>query len=225
MLHHLLFVLFAFSCIAYSCSPGDSPAENPASDVGAAPSSSPLPTGKPYSDSSVHNLVWEEIERTRPLQIDSFRDLHRFPTENFPFDKPQKVDMALVEKHRNIHHPLSKEQQALLEVTDYFSFLYARPNFSAYLFYNRSMESHYSNSIDLITIGRINNEVHKLVLAQEYGNEGQEYEIESEWVSENRIRQVKREFFRLVTGERRDSSYAREIVYQIEKSGKITRAN
>lgn len=219
---HPSFFLFTFLLLVSACHQQELRESPNSAKENITPAQVPPSTGEPYPDSIAQALVAAEMERTRPLQIDSFRDLHHFSPERFPFTKPQKVDMKLVEQHPNINHPLTKEQQALLGATDYFALVDTNRHFSTYLFYNRSMESHYSNSIDLITIGRNTNEVHRLVLAQQYGNEGQEYEIESEWIGKNRIRQTKTEVFHAVNGQGKDSTSTLEAIYQIGESGKIT---
>lgn len=179
----------------------------------------------PYSDSAVQAIVNEVIEANRPLRIDSFHDLHAFPKERFEIKGLKKIGLATVAKYQDINNPLTKEQQALLGVTDYLSELTYADRFRMYLFYNKSMESHYGNSIALVTIASHSNEINQLTLAQEYLSEGYEYVIQSELVGENEIHLSKTEYFGIANSRAEvDSVRVTRYIYQVSKNGRIVKA-
>ncbi|MCB0588093.1 MAG: hypothetical protein KDD06_22565 [Phaeodactylibacter sp.] len=181
--------------------------------------------GEKYTDSMARALVNEAIENSRPVEIDSFRDLHSFQREKFEIKAPAKIDMALVEKYESINNPLTKARQKLLRVTDYFSDLTFSDRFSMYLFYNHSMESHYGNSIELITIANNSNQTSRLTLAREYLSEGYECVIESELVGKDEIHLTKTEYFGIANSRAEvDSTSVARLIYRVGENGQLRMA-
>lgn len=164
----------------------------------AAPQSESVPTHPtpkveitpgqhPYPDSLAAQLIQEQLAANEELKIDTFSALHSFQDKSFTVAPFSEVDTSTLNKYEKINQPLTKSQHALLNVTNHLSNLSYSDQFNAYLFYKKSMESHYSNSIELITIGKHTNAVDRLVLAQEYLSEGYEYLIFSEFQSRDTI--------------------------------------
>jgi len=182
-----------------------------------------LPEGETYSDSMVQSIVNEALESNQPIQIDSFRDLHTFDKTRFKIKGLRKINLETVEQYKDAKNPVSKAQRQLLGITDYFLDLTCSDEFSMYLFYNKSEESHYGNSIELITIAKRSNQTDRLVLAQEYLSEGYETTVESEIIGKNTFRLKKTEYFGIGNDarENRDSVRVHEEKYQVNKFGAI----
>jgi hypothetical protein len=142
---------------------------------------------QPYSDSLSEQLIKEQLAANEEIKIDTFRALHTFQDEAFTVAPFTKVDTSMLNKYAAINQPLTKNQHTLLNVTDHLSNLTYSDQFNAYLFYNKSMESHYGNSIELITITKHTNDIDRLTLTQEYFSEGYEYMISSEFISREKI--------------------------------------
>ena len=221
----LLFILaFAFAnCSNHDANGAVTRSEGP--DMQKTAHSERAAAGTPYSDSAVQSIVNEAIEANRPLRIDSFHDLHAFPKERFEIKGLKKIGLATVAQYQDINNPLTKEQQALLGATDYLSELAYSDRFRMYLFYNKSMESHYGNSIALITVATQSNGISKLTLAQEYLSEGYESVIESELVGENEIHLSKTEYFGIANSRAEvDSVRVTRYIYQVSKNGRIVKS-
>ncbi len=180
------------------------------------------PDGIPYSDSMVNAIVNEIIENSKPVIIDTARDLHSFVTQNFKMSSCNKFTIDTINKYSTIDEPVTKAQAKLLRITDYFADKTYTKNFNTYIFYAKSTESHFGNFFVLYTIDKKSNKIARLLLSQEYLYEGYESKIESTFIKPNRIKVKKTEFFNTSNLDKTDDSISvSNAIFFISKNGEI----
>ncbi|MCB9278576.1 MAG: hypothetical protein H6562_06655 [Lewinellaceae bacterium] len=181
----------------------------------------PIP-GEPYSDAMAESIVQEIMEENQPVNIDSFADLHGFELSRFKTRECTDFTLDLVAQNAGMDNPVSKAQHAILGVTDYYCNKSISPGFDAYIFYTRSMESHYGNAFELVTVDKSSNRINRLVLSQEYLSEGYEARIESRFLDDRRIRVTKTELFNTSNNDPMDdSTRVVKMDYRIGRRGEI----
>lgn len=181
-----------------------------------------LHTGTSYSDSTVNEIIDETMERVHPSPIDTFKALHSFELKKFKLTGIKKITLDTITKYATVGNPVTKAQAELLGITDYFANLTYTDRFKLFLLYNKSMESHYGNSIDLFTIDNQSNKIEKLTLCQEYLSEGYEYRIECNILGNHQFEITKTEYFNTSNLDKDDDKVSvSKMINGISDSGHI----
>ncbi len=183
-------------------------------------------SGTFYTDSMVNILIGHGTYKRKPIKISKDTALQLLATHNFPNHSISHFNIDTLHKYETINHPLSASQKQLLDATDYFGDYTFSEKFKCYLFYNKSEESHYSNSIELRTISTTTNQINKFTLAQFYGSENYEKIITSKFIAKDSIERVVKQFFgpRNSKGKMDNNSQPKIYTetYFIQKNGKIS---
>jgi hypothetical protein len=178
--------------------------------------------GEEYSDSMVEVIVADIMSANKPIEVDTFSDLHSFDEDKFSGYNCTVFDLELTKRLMIIDHPVSRAQGELLGVTDYLCEKISPEGFRTYVFYADSNESHYSSSVLLITVSEDSNKFNKLLLCQEYGKENFSYKIESEFLSKSQVVVRKTEYYGMESSVvSDDSTSVTERVYNISNTGNI----
>ena len=188
---------------------------------------SPPAIGTSYNDSLIDKMVKEQLESLNPVPVDTFHELHSFDANKFPRASLTLLSMDTVNRYLNYNNPVTKPQQNLLKISDYFANLSFSENFKTYIFLDKKGESHYSPAIKLWTISNTTNEKYQLPLAQHYfGGENYEKIIISNFNSQNSFRRKIIEYKgpRNTNGFMDENSEQKisEELYVIQEDGKIT---
>ncbi len=179
-------------------------------------------SGAGYADSTVHSIVDEMMERVHPTPIDTFKALHGFELAKFKHSGIKKITLDTIAKYATVGNPVTKAQAELLGITDYFANLTYSDQFKLFLFYNKSMESHYGNSIDLIAIDNNYNNIEKLTLCQEYLSEGYEWKTECLLLNNHQFEITKTEYFNTSNLDKADDRVSvTKAIYGVDKRGQI----
>ncbi|HMQ59864.1 MAG TPA: hypothetical protein PKE06_04305 [Flavilitoribacter sp.] len=208
--------------LAAACTNAEKNRDLPANDEPTAEKQAEEIPGEPYPDAMAESIVQEIMEENQPVNIDSFADLHGFDLSRFKTRECTDFTLDLVAQNAGMDNPVSKAQHAILGVTDYYCDKSISPGFNAYVFYTRSMESHYGNAFELVTVDKSSNRVNRLVLSQEYLSEGYEARVESRFLDDRRIRVTKTELFNTSNNDPADdSTRVVKKLYRIEDGGGI----
>jgi len=188
--------------------------------------SHPETTGTSYNDSLIDKMVKEQLESLNPVPIDTFQELHSFDASKFSQESLTIVSMDTVNKYLKQNNPVTKPQQQLLQVDDYFANLSFSENFKTYIFLDKKGEAHYSPAIKLWTISNTTNEKYQLPLAQHYfGGESYEKIITSYFLSQNSFHRKIIEYLgpRNANGfmDKNSKQKFTEELYLIRENGKI----
>lgn len=178
--------------------------------------------GEHYSDSMVKAIVDEIMRSNYPIPIDTFFDLHSFGKSKFRNKECAEFDTDLISEYSDIENPVTEPQKMILGVTDYLCNRTFSNKFDTYVFYSKSDESHFGNSIILFTIDKTSNFTNHLILSQEYFSEGYEYIIKSKFLNDKQIVVCKTELFNTSDSDKsNDSTRIVKNIFQINETGII----
>jgi len=211
--------LFGFAC---NHSRSEETKAPPTANAQAISRDENLHTGTSYSDSTVDEIIDDMMERVHPSPIDTFKALHGFELHKFKLAGIKKITLDTITKYATVGNPVIKAQAELLGITDYFANLTYSDRFKLFLFYNKSMESHYGNSIDLIVIDNNSNNIEKLTLCQEYLSEGYEWKTECRILKNHQFEITKTEYFNTSNLDKNDDKVSvSKVRYGISNKGNI----
>lgn len=182
-----------------------------------------------YSDSMIMELSKSE----ESVEIDSTVDLHSFDRSKFQYEYCDEftIEMLIALDEYAMHdgrekakqHPqVSKSQKELLGVTEYLCDKTFNGDFGVYVFHASGVESHCSNSIQLLVISNESNKYDRLVLSQKYLREGYEYDLTSRFVSYDEVEVTKVERYQNTNSSfKEDSTSVTRSNYVISDDGNI----
>lgn len=228
--HYILFVLFL--ALITACDNSEVKGKrnhgsvlNPEKEP--AKSSEDKKDGTMYSDSMIALLSKPKESR----KIDSFHALHSFDKAKFQWEHCNEFTIELLmtleqygmRDDLNGNYPkVTEPQRNLLGVTEYLCDRSFSDDFDMYVFHSADIESHYSNSIQLVTISKTSNKYSNLVLSQRYMSEAYEYDISSHFIAKNKLELTKVERFNTSNLSSQDDSISySKLQYFINEEGEF----
>ncbi len=179
--------------------------------------------GTSYSDSIVSMLVASQLPQP-PIKLDTFRLLHNIQCKSDFIIEEYWVKIESIPSYK--HGKLNAGLLNLLGVSTCLFKYYSNSQIDAYIFYSEIVESHYSESVQLVVIEKETCIHHSLTLAIEYGNELGDYAIQSKVRKDLKIERVINNNIRNIHGIGKvDSMYLEREVYSLSKDGKIVRVS
>ena len=91
--------------------------------------------GNAYSELEQKEIVREIIEKSKPIVIDTFLELHSFRSDDFLPLETDTFSLELIKDYSQINKPVSEKQKKLLRVSDHFIDIGISEKFDSYIFY------------------------------------------------------------------------------------------
>ena len=178
-----------------------------------------------YTDSTIDKLTTSSLPKAEII-MDTLETIMGSQCDNTEKVTTFSLNDSDINKYGLELTTVSEEIEKLLNVTHCYVQIGDNQIYTINVYFNQQNESHYSASLELISINKNNYNISKLILARSYGNE-QGDEIISSTIDENNIMQRKiLHNYRYIHGIGKvDSSSIKLEEYFINDYGEIVRTN
>ena len=178
-----------------------------------------------YTDSTIDKLTTSSLPKAEII-MDTLETIMGSQCDNTEKVTTFSLNDSDINKYGLELTTVSEEIEKLLNVTHCYVKIGDNQIYTINVYFNQQNESHYSASLELISINKNNYNISKLILARSYGNE-QGDEIISSTIDENNIMQRKiLHNYRYIHGIGKvDSSSIKLEEYFINDYGEIVRTN